>query len=346
MTAKLDEAYALLEATGPEYGPLGLSNHGPMAAEALAAAGREDAILPWVEHYARQLDPRPSAQQPIDPAAWQTALGRVERHADWVVFFEQEMATSSWQAMVRKWAALLAPGLSGGALHGLLRAGHAVRAVQAHDVPVRRRELAQGMAYWAACYTKLPGDPDGSGTANAIDALPAVVLLPQDRRPDPGLITTALAELEGFAPFRDVANAVDVGSRPPQEILSDLTQAFAAAYLGNATPDNLIAVIHMLTGPSVVRLLLPHVDDATARSLVAYAWQAGCALYCAFATTALAPPITAKPPPADDLLDRALRTKDEHAIKLTEACLREESACPHPVFRAAADDVIHRTPMA
>ncbi len=39
----IDEAYATFARTGPEFGG-GLSNHGPMAAEALAAMHRGDAV--------------------------------------------------------------------------------------------------------------------------------------------------------------------------------------------------------------------------------------------------------------------------------------------------------------
>jgi hypothetical protein len=46
----IDEAYAIFARTGPEFGG-GLSNHGPMASEALAALGRPDAILKWALRY-------------------------------------------------------------------------------------------------------------------------------------------------------------------------------------------------------------------------------------------------------------------------------------------------------
>ena len=39
----IDQALAMLGSCGPEFGP-GLSNHGPMGAEALVALGRPDAV--------------------------------------------------------------------------------------------------------------------------------------------------------------------------------------------------------------------------------------------------------------------------------------------------------------
>jgi hypothetical protein len=46
----LDEALERFRGTGPEYGG-GLANHGPMAAEALVAMGRTEAVPQWVEAY-------------------------------------------------------------------------------------------------------------------------------------------------------------------------------------------------------------------------------------------------------------------------------------------------------
>jgi len=46
-TDPLDEALTLLAATAPEYGPYGLTNHGPMAAEALVQLKRPDAVPAW-----------------------------------------------------------------------------------------------------------------------------------------------------------------------------------------------------------------------------------------------------------------------------------------------------------
>ncbi len=54
------------------------------------------------------------------------------------------------------------------------------------------------------------------------------------------------------------------------------------------------------------------------------------------------------PPPAvkeikrDDLIDRAVASQDEHAIKFTEACLREYALNPKPVYLPAARDAVER----
>jgi hypothetical protein len=57
MASTIDEALELLADSGQEFGN-GLSNHGPMAAEALVTLGRSEAVVPWVERYKRRLQAR------------------------------------------------------------------------------------------------------------------------------------------------------------------------------------------------------------------------------------------------------------------------------------------------
>src|SRR5437773_1981130 len=67
------------------YGPdlrNGLTSHAPMAVEALAALGRADAVMPWLEAYSRGMEPRPVAHQQIGREDWRAALGRTDRAAD------------------------------------------------------------------------------------------------------------------------------------------------------------------------------------------------------------------------------------------------------------------------
>ena len=57
---RLDEAYLRLHETGPEFDGW-LSNHGPMAADALMRIGHGDDVPTWVESIrlpARRLPPR------------------------------------------------------------------------------------------------------------------------------------------------------------------------------------------------------------------------------------------------------------------------------------------------
>ena len=64
-------------------------------------------------------------------------------------------------------------------------------------------------------------------------------------------------------------------------------------------------------------------------------FASGAGLYSAFATGG---PVEAAAGEIDreDLIDRSIATEDEHAIKFTEACLRENMIRPDPVYVAAA----------
>ena len=73
--AALDDALEAMAAYGPDLAN-GLTSHGPMAAEALCALGRPDAVLPWVERYRQGMLPRPPARERIVPERWRDALAQ------------------------------------------------------------------------------------------------------------------------------------------------------------------------------------------------------------------------------------------------------------------------------
>jgi hypothetical protein len=143
--ATIDEALELLEDTGPEFAG-GLANHGPMAAEALVALGRDDAVVPWVERYRTRLQDHPSARSAIDPRDWREALGQGERVGDWIAFFDRQLAEAPWPQVLNTWVERLAPGIVASATHGVIRTGHAVRALSQEETPLRLHELAKAWA--------------------------------------------------------------------------------------------------------------------------------------------------------------------------------------------------------
>jgi hypothetical protein len=327
---ELDAALERLAGTGFEYGG-GLANHGPMAAEALVRLGRPQAVMPWVEGYARQLQAAPHGGSAVAQADWRGALGDFRRVAGWAALFERALREASWTDVLQEWAPRLAPGLGGAACHGLIRAGHAARSLAERDDGPRRRELAQGLAYWAARYQAL-GETPGTSAALAVEkALERVPILPVERR-GRGLIADTLAGEATLPGFAAVAGLVDVGA---SGFLSGLTETFARIYLEQARPGTRIAFIHAVTGPSAVHLLLPHLPPAQGAVLLRYAWQVAAAVYGGYAG-APNPAPTGAPWPREEMIDRAVATGDEHAIKFTEACLREHALRPRPVYLQAA----------
>src|ERR1700730_8568778 len=76
----LDEAYDRMATSDFEL-PNGFVNHGPMACEALAALGREEAIDPWARWFTNMVGdgPTPVAPRSLAEFDWQDALGAYER---------------------------------------------------------------------------------------------------------------------------------------------------------------------------------------------------------------------------------------------------------------------------
>jgi hypothetical protein len=88
-TGTLDEAYERLHATGPEFDGW-LSNHGPMAAEAMVRHGHAGRVHRWLDGYMRRLEEFPRGSTPIGED-WREALGDPRRVADWTAYFRREV---------------------------------------------------------------------------------------------------------------------------------------------------------------------------------------------------------------------------------------------------------------
>jgi hypothetical protein len=333
----LDEALELLRNYGPEYGG-GLANHGPMAAEALCALGRGDAIVPWVKRYKRNLEELPLATKKLAADEWQSALGDAARTGDWIALMEHELADGAWEDALDKWAARLSPGFAAAAAHGAIRAGHATRSLAARDTPLRRRELAHGLAYWAAQYQALPiATQKNAQRLSVSDALSRVELLPKTKRSRGGSITAGLHALDDWPAFASVADLADT-SGDPSNVLSELTHVFARVYFEQAKAiGQRIQFIHAVTGPSALRLMLPHLKPDTVRAALRYAWQTSAGIYAAFGAVAK-PSSDGSAPDAHDLVDLAVKSGDEHAIKFAEVCLREHALNAQPIYLVAARD--------
>lgn len=338
---RMDEALIRLARTGPEYAG-GLANHAPMAAEALCALGREDSVSAWLDGYAPRLDAAPSGRV-IAADAWRDALGRPDRTGDWIAFFTARVQEAPWTGVLDEWTNTLAPGIVAAAFHGVIRTAHAARSLGRRDNPLRRRELAHGLAYWAAQYKTLPERTSARVFQTVDQALSEVRVVPPASQRH-GLITNRLAPVEAMDAFREVADWLP--KQTPQASLSAMGETFARLFWRER--DNrraLIGLIHTVTGPGSARLLLPHVSAPTAARLVHYAWQGAAAIHASHSARPYEPerPEAAGTTPGiAALVDRAVSNGDEHAIKFTEACLRENAARPQPIFLIAASDAISR----
>lgn len=319
--ASYDRSLEALRPFGPDL-KNGLSNHVPMVAEALCALGEADASQRWVTGHLDTISPRGAAPFKLDPANWQNDLGRFELFGDWQRYFETEITALGWEKALDKWALRMAPGLFASATHGIIRAGHAARGLAAAETALRTAELADGLAVWAATYQPLPTDLGGAprygSVAEAFEHLPRV---PKSQRNNEGLITDALSPLADMPEFPGVISWIDVES-DPESCAHQLAVRQAHTFLDHVTTPLLAIVFtHAITSVHAILNLAPHISRHTLTQLLAYGWQAGAALYAAYTDDVA--PNSGKPAPESetDMVATAVAHGDDHAIKLTEACV-------------------------
>ena len=165
-----DQALAALRNTGPELRN-GAPNHAPMVIEALTVLGHDDAILPWIENFRPQLADDPRTSVVLD-GEWEAALGDYTRLGAWQNLFRRELQSASWTDVLETWLPRLIPGSMASGTHGIIRCGHASRALANAVTPARLDELAKALAYCAARYRLVGGEPRLDGVL-ALEQRPA-----------------------------------------------------------------------------------------------------------------------------------------------------------------------------
>lgn len=304
----LDEAYERLHESGPEL-VSGLTNHAPMVVECLTHLGHPEQVHRWLDGYRGELDDRPRGRPLGD---WQEARGDARRLGDWLEHFARD--DRPWQDLLALWWPRLLPGMAAAATHGVIRTGHAVRALREAETAPRRAELGQALAYWAALYRPVPQVSPG-GLRAARDALPSVPVL-ADQSGRAGERLDRLAGTPGWAEAVAALQPV----RRPAEALGAVVDAALRVYAGRAHGEP-VMLVHAVTAPAAVLLALPALPVELHRRSVETAWVTSAALVSAYASPSPRPPRT----PAADVVhavERAVAHGDAHVVKLTEAAVR------------------------
>lgn len=331
----MDEALKLIVDFAP------LSNHAPMAVEALVAIGRADRVIPFIESYRKRFSSDyPPKYKSVTKDNWKEALNDERRTTDWIDFFNREIKENGWKMTVETWSERLAPGLSAAAAHGLIRTGHAVRSLGRNENEARKNELAHALAYWAAYYQVLPEIKNAKNQKlNLSDAIQKVPVLPSEKR-NRGSIMNQLKALDDFPSFSETINLVDVTNQP-ETILTALTELFATIYAKNVSPRNNIDLIHAVTGLANVRALVPYLSKPMTEKMLRYGWQAAAAIY-SISGNETNNQISDAKINREDLIEQAVTSNEEHAIKFTEACVSEYKLNPNPIYLRAANDALGR----
>ncbi|HEX2774605.1 MAG TPA: questin oxidase family protein [Micromonosporaceae bacterium] len=317
----LDEADLRLRHTGPEWSENQLTNHGPMAVETLIRRGHGDRVHRWLDRYLTRLDERPRGTAAITDATWRNALGDGRRVADWTDYFERQLAERPWREVLAVWWPRLLPGIAAGATHGVIRVGHAVRALLADGSGTGPAvvELGHGLAFWAARYRAVPGAPLPTGEADAMTALHRIPTLTQQE----GTLAGRLARLPGTDGWAGAVASLRAPSTPgdARDLLADLVTAGTVRYLanGHASP---VLLVHVATAPNAVWHSLPALPPAYWVPSLAAAWSAVAAVTAAYGSRAgAAPNLGAVPDDPVTVFDRAAEHGDEHVIKFTDTAV-------------------------
>jgi hypothetical protein len=344
----LDEAYERLHATGPEFDGF-LSNHGPMAAEAMVRHGQGDLVGSWLDGYMRRLEEFPRGLGPIG-ADWREALGDRRRVADWTAFFRAEVGERPWREVLNAWWPRLLPGVVAAATHGVIRVGHAVRALLADgDDPSHLAELAHGLAYWAARWQTLPGPAGASvaaaaGRARAARPLDSLAAVPRIAEQTGG-IGDRLARLADLPAWPAALADFSVPGAPEQirALLAELVDAAAVRYLFYGH-GNGVMLVHSATAPSAVLRTLPALDARLWAPSLSASWAASSALTAVYAPTEPAPRAELPKPPAGqsreetarEVFTRAVEHGDAHVIKFADTAIDVFARTGNPDVIAAA----------
>jgi hypothetical protein len=313
-----------------------------MVVEALAALGRDDAvpqwIQGWVEHDRTRLMKSPKTEAVLD-GDWLAALGDFNRLGEWQNLFREELSQSAWREVLDQWLPVLVPGSMAAGTHGIIRCGHAVRALDNKVTPLRLEELAEALAYCAARYRVIDSAPLLAGPLSLEDAVRELPRLDSDidRRGPPPKIVSRLNKR------RDFTRAVNRLAQPADmtSALNELAELGARLYLHGSASHPLV-LLHAVTGPAAIQLLTKHASSELHSVAFAYMWQAVAAWAAAFGSGLASEQTPQTTTPWDEIIDLSVESGDDHAIKFTEACHRIDQLRPSPVFRMAASDWVHR----
>jgi len=316
----LDEALQRLHSSGPEHHGY-LSNHAPMAVEALVRHGQAATVHRWLDRYRDKLEDMPGQSSPVTDLNWREALGDPRRLADWIGHFDRALADRTWRDVLAEWWPRLLPGISASATHSVIRVGHAVRTLLDEEVPgdpgqgPRLTELAHALGYWAARYQPLPGIralPAADSSAAGLAAVPRI----SDQN---GGIRERLVQITALPgrPATDGPHAEHAEAR-----LKDLVRAATHRYAAHAHGSP-VMLVHAATAPNAVLRTLPALPPELWLPSLDAAWSAATAVTAAYTPAAASdsPPGPTGGLSAEEVFARATDHGDEHVIKLTDTAL-------------------------
>jgi Questin oxidase-like len=288
-----------------------LSSHLPMLLGALQQLGASNAQLQTAfTRYSAQLQPMPPQEDWALGDPWRVPLGQPRAWPRYRHLFALWLEDEGAGDVLRQTLPVLLQGCGAAAFHGLIRTAYAVQS--AH-----RAELAHALAYWACRWLPLGAVAvvDGPSTDVAAvlaraSAVPGVDGCPSD------MIVDRMHHATQQPGFAAALQPLQLGP----DTLGDLARHAAQLYARSGS----FTVLHALTSACALQLLWPFIEDepsapgqAQAGAMAAY-WQA----YAAAVSlgSRLKVGTVPAPLPWPQLVAAALKSKDEHLVKLVHSC--------------------------
>ena len=319
----LDDALTVFAATAPELRPA--------RAGQPRAHGRRGARPPGAGRRHRGLGgplPAPPRRRPASgrPAGRRRLAGRPGRRGALSRMARPLRARAGRPPARRRGGRMGAPaccpGRSAPPPTGSSAPAHALRGLGGADTPPRRLELASALAFWGSSYQELPGPPLLIGHQQRARG-PGRAALPSRGRPAPA------AHQRHGGP----------GDRHRRRVRAGRVLAGRRRRLHRAARTSWPPGVRWPTcatrtgaGPSACSIRSPRPWPASSScpgsrqedhdAALGYAWQAVAALHVAYALDRHGPAPARGASSAEALVDMAIASGDEHAIKLTEAALR------------------------
>jgi hypothetical protein len=291
----------------------GFFNHLPMALLALERLGGDDARL---RQFAAFYEKRLRLQTPGEPLPnddWREGLGKRRYESALAAKFEEEIRIRGSAALLRDVVPHLTTGLASEAFHGAIRTAYAVDS--GDDV-----DIAGALAAWVTGFSELPGASGEKRFDTAADAFVAIATDDRFAAPIEGRsIDARIAKVNALPAFDDYRSSITSVALP------DL--AMIAARIFIATGD--FVALHLVTACHATRVLerflLTSALDVLANAMLA-----------AYIVIGRPPLATTIIDDGADLASLAIKSDDDHDLKLVYSCFQEEAHYKSGLHRTAA----------
>ncbi|WP_226703923.1 questin oxidase family protein [Microbulbifer elongatus] len=284
-----------------------LANHLPMVLIALdKMTATPEQLRHAFDRSTPHLQPRPgSPVKEVSEVA--DCRNRDDRFASALHYYEQQLKCLGIAKCLQQELPPLLPSIATAAFHGLIRTAYGIDARHLE-------EIAMGLAYWNLDYHELASSKE-QVPQTAAECITQVAEQFPDVPLAPGNIADHMQSVTGQPGW------METPIQPKLLGLEDIAEVAITAYLG--TKD--FTLLHGVTGCHALRLILPYCTDQ--EMALRYFWQGLVVAYLSTGPKAIQPVASDEiqdiRPQQAEIRETALRSDDDHVIKLAYSALEE-----------------------